>query len=54
MDKKKRTENDSGVEKSHDGIREEKSGTTLSLEEWLRELEKEDGFDQYAKNRKQK
>ena len=52
MDKKKRTENDSGVEESHGGIRE--GGTTLSLEEWLGELEKEDEFDQYAKNRKQK
>jgi len=39
------------VEKSHGGIRE-KSGTTLSLEEWLGELEKD--FDQYAKNRKTK
>lgn len=52
MDKKKRTENDSGVEESYGSIK--KGGTTLSLEEWLGELEKEDSFDQYAKNRKQK
>lgn len=52
MDQKKRTENDSGVEEPHGGIRKE--GTTLSLEEWLGELEKEDTFDQYAKNRKTK
>ena len=52
MDQKKRTENDVGVEESYGGIKEE--GTTLSLEEWLGELEKEDSFDQYAKNRKQK
>ena len=50
MDKKKRTENDSGVEKSHGGVK--KDGTILSFEEWLGELEKEDSFDQYAKNRK--
>ena len=52
MDKKKCTENDSGMEKSHGGIK--KDGTILSLEEWLGELEKEDSFDQYAKNCKKK
>ena len=52
MDKKKRTKNDSGVEESHGGIK--KDGTTLSLEEWLGKLEKEDSFDQYAKKNRKK
>lgn len=44
MDTQKRSENDTDVEESVNGV-------TLDLEEWLDELEKADDFDQYAKNR---
>ena len=44
MDKTERSKDDTDVEETiNDG--------TLSLEEWLDEIEKADDFDQYAKKR---
>jgi dihydrodipicolinate reductase len=38
----------------HSEKREEPSGTSLSVEEWIEVLNKHDRFDQYAKRRREK
>jgi hypothetical protein len=40
-------------DKEHSEKREEPKGATLSVEEWIEEMNKHDGFDQYAKRRKE-